>query len=834
MMRLATTSDIERVECFYRLHGNTRESHPRSIAYLASVIEKNAVIIEEEMTAAPTTTVSTGRIVACRETLVMSTREDIESFFRVHTPGFVWPYQENDIVIYFAGMLTSGSSNTNFIERSNQMIRNLIGAASWREDRQIWANGHSLDDKNNPPTRPSRILFCFDTMLHDAEGTTNHKEKKVQFFHRRIGDFLPDEKASHTFTRTSTLPDGSGRQGKMNFVLYDIPLTQHQMERTKRNRYLITEVEQRRLLGTRIGFVGLSTGSVALEAFLREGIGGMIRVADHDVFETSNMNRMLFGTDREGTSKAELCVERINSVDPDIGTESFPEGVDDGTVHEFVQNCDLIVEECDDFPTKIRVRKVCQTLGIPLIMGTSQNGMIDIERYDIHGDLLARPFHLDDQSLLDKLLSTPNMSAVDKNRVLSHLYDMHPTSSRFLGSGMEIGKSISSWPQLAEEVFLNASALAHAARRILLGDERVVSGRFSIRMETLFSPCNRIATHSATTEDLGVGLAPYPRNPYSSNETEMATMKELLFVSHWARSAPSGANQQPWTTRVIVDAEKGPAMEVYFRKEAAEDHGFENNFAEGWIEMALGCMLLNAEIAAAHLGKEIRRGAIDTNVQSSSAVTIVLSKPKEKEAEKSIEEKKRFFHSLRYRTSARSSRPMDQMPEPLKEKLCDLGVLVVEEGEGSTSASLPTISNVRSAIVEERRTRLDDLEGVLTEVGTNQFQIHPQVLGLSEAETQMVKKLSARPDVVDFVSEQGFLREPLLKPFKEEIDRTNVFMILCNDGNNNVEKGRLLELVWLEVTLQDHGVRPFSLSKRQLELLGVPNAFFCIVPGRAA
>ena len=79
---------------------------------------------------------------------------------------------------------------------------------------------------------------------------------------------------------------------------------------------------------------------------------------------------------------------------------------------------------------------------------------------------------------------------------MTRIFDFNLLHPRFVASSSEIGKSISSWPQLAEEVFLNASILTHAARRILLGDESVVSGRFSVRMDRLFSSQNRISTET--------------------------------------------------------------------------------------------------------------------------------------------------------------------------------------------------------------------------------------------------------------------------------------------------------------------------------------------------
>lgn len=829
-MILATPSDAMRVEEFYRLH-STPNLHSRNQEYITSMIAQEAVFIEEDT--------DTQQIKACHELLCLTMRADIESFLEKNVPGFVLPYQEKDVLVYCAGALRrEETTGQNFLQRSiREFIIDHIGARDWRRSRQVWACQFQGTANNNKQClRPFRIIYCFG-----MKDTEQEKEKAIlHFFRKTLEDFVPKEKIWYLGRQVSMVPDGSGN-GQMHFFTLDVPLTMHQKERTKRNRYLITETEQKRLLGTRIGFVGLSTGSVALEAFLREGIGGFLRIADPDVFEISNGNRMLHGAVDEGRSKVDLCAKRIQDVDPDINVELFPDGVSDANVERFVQDCDLIVEECDDFRVKALLRFAAKKYGIPLLMASSQNGLVDVERYDIEGPT-TRPFHLNDQSILDQMVSS-EMSAATKNKFLSQLYDLKTVSARFLGSGVEIGKSISSWPQLAEEVFLNAAVLSHAARRILLGDRTVISGRFSMNMNELFSPCDRVQTHEI--QDLGsAGLSSYPRDPFTLSSQEQREIKELSFVAYWARSAPSGGNQQPWTTRLSIDsAESKPRLEFYFRKETTKYYGYEKNVAEGWIDIAIGTMLFNADVAAAHLGKVLHRESVlDTSPNEKYALALTLSKPSDEKAKIRVAERNRLFDSLRYRTSARSSKPINHIPSSLKEKLTMMGVIVVEEEVENNSSinnepSSNDIHSVRNAIVDERRIRLHDLKGVFAEVGSGQFQLHPKVLGLSDEEADAIKSLSQRPDVIDFVSAEGFLRSTMLKPFQEEMSRTKVFLVLrllCDgdDGDNNnhvnvnVEKGRLLEKVWLELTWHGYGTRPFSLSYKQLKNLQIDNAFY--------
>eukprot|EP00957_Ditylum_brightwellii_P089193 6792345-Ditylum_brightwellii.AAC.1 len=135
------------------------------------------------------------------------------------------------------------------------------------------------------------------------------------------------------------MPYNSHRVGFLIFQIYDKPLTNHQLERTIRKCCLITEAEQQQLMGCRIGIIGLST--------------------------VSNGNRMLFDKGDIGRSKLELCTERICSCDPDIVVEAFPAGISKDNVNEFVQDCDIIIEECNDFLVKYLVRVVAMTYQKP-------------------------------------------------------------------------------------------------------------------------------------------------------------------------------------------------------------------------------------------------------------------------------------------------------------------------------------------------------------------------------------------------------------------------------------------------------------------------------------
>ena len=297
---------------------------------------------------------------------------------------------------------------------------------------------------------------------------------------------LFDGKNTVIHTRKAPCLDECGLAGNVILMHVDPMFTPHQLDRLRSNLYLIKEAEQKRLLQTRIGIVGLSTGSVVLECLLREGIGGQFCLADFDTFEISNANRMLFGVEEVGMSKLELCTARVRSVDPALRVVPFPNGLVQDNVREFVRRCDIIIEECDSFDVKYLVRQIAKEERRPVLMGTSQRGMMDVERYDI--DELVEPFLGKLPSFLqgNRDLATAPLTTEEKKEVLLHMFQKDELSPRFLESLDEIGKGITSWPQLAEDVFLNAATLTHASRHILLGTMQIPSGRIHVDMARLF------------------------------------------------------------------------------------------------------------------------------------------------------------------------------------------------------------------------------------------------------------------------------------------------------------------------------------------------------------
>jgi hypothetical protein len=256
-----------------------------------------------------------------------------------------------------------------------------------------------------------------------------------------------------------------------NKCIQILPKTDFIELRTCRNRLKINRNEQLELSKKSIAIIGLSAGNAVANALIAERICGRIILFDFDSCELSNLNRLNAGIFDLGLNKCIISANSILEKDPYIDVEIHESGFENTKEHaDVIQSVDLVVDECDSFDIKISLRELAKKFRKPLLMHTSERGITDIERYDIHEDLPI--FH----GLLE------NVDFNDKSKVLMAIINPKIVSERMLLSFSELGKSLKSWPQLATEVFSGGANLAGIARMILL-NQKVVGGRYFFNTE---------------------------------------------------------------------------------------------------------------------------------------------------------------------------------------------------------------------------------------------------------------------------------------------------------------------------------------------------------------
>ncbi|MEV6110027.1 ThiF family adenylyltransferase [Streptomyces sp. NPDC051940] len=265
-------------------------------------------------------------------------------------------------------------------------------------------------------------------------------------------------------------------------LVHVLPRREFRLVRTDRNRDKITREQQTSLLGRRIGVIGLSVGNSAALTCAMEGLAGSFRLADFDRLGLSNLNRLRCGVHELGVPKTVLCARQLSELDPYLDVEVFSEGITPGTIDAFFAGAglDLLVEECDTLWVKLAAREHARARGVPVLMDMNDRGMLDVERFDLepgrpvcHGR--AGALSADDVAALPP---------ADQLALLLRIVDQERLTPAMTDALGRIGRTLSSWPQLASGTVLGGALVADTARRILLG-EPVPSGRYYADLEAL-------------------------------------------------------------------------------------------------------------------------------------------------------------------------------------------------------------------------------------------------------------------------------------------------------------------------------------------------------------
>jgi molybdopterin/thiamine biosynthesis adenylyltransferase len=346
--------------------------------------------------------------------------------------------------------------------------------------------------------------------------------------------------------------------------------------RLDRNRNVVTAEEQSRLGELRIGVAGLSAGHVIAHTLAAQGLCGMLRLADFDHLELSNLNRVPATVFDIGLNKAEVAARRIAELDPYLPVEVMDTGLTMDTVDEFLDGLNIVVEECDSLDMKAIVRERARARGIPVLMATSDRGLIDVERFDLEPQ---RPILHGLLGDLDTAVLS-GMSSREKVPHLVRLLEAEHLSGRLVASVVEIERTLSTWPQVSGDVVLGATVIAEAVRRIGLGED-LRSGRTRLDVGLAFDHLDQPPIPDRTA-DSAVFLDPASTLPGVAGVIVGATIR-----------APSGGNVQPWHVEANDNA-------ITIR--LAPEHTSTIDVGLRGSAVALGAALFNARVAAAAQG----------------------------------------------------------------------------------------------------------------------------------------------------------------------------------------------------------------------------------------
>ena len=153
----------------------------------------------------------------------------------------------------------------------------------------------------------------------------------------------------------------------------DFQYTSEQLIRYSRH-FLLPEVGeegQAKLLQAKVLLVGAGgLGSPAAYYLAAAGVG-TLGIIDNDVVDISNLQRqILHANDRVGMPKVESAKKTLEALNPDVKVIPYQAKLTSENIMEIIKDYDLVVDGCDNFPTRYLVNDACVLAGKPNVHGS--------------------------------------------------------------------------------------------------------------------------------------------------------------------------------------------------------------------------------------------------------------------------------------------------------------------------------------------------------------------------------------------------------------------------------------------------------------------------------
>ena len=405
------------------------------------------------------------------------------------------------------------------------------------------ADKKKLDELlNQNPT-----ITVFDELLGQLEELVKSKNPKIRFSKSELTEAAKKHVGNTSFEEYGVWV----YYPWANRLVHLLDEEEFVTVRTNRNHYKITPDEEALLAAKKVGVIGLSVGKAIALTVAMERICGELKIADFDIIELSNLNRIQTGVQHFGVKKTVVVAREIAEIDPYLKVTCYPDGLTEENVDDFFAGggkLDVCIEVCDGLYAKIFARQKAKAFGIPVVMNSSDRGTTDVERYDTNPNLPIL------HGLIDHLdLNLVKQAKTNEEKVLYLLpmLGVETSTERLRASMLEIEETITTWPQLASGVILGGGICTDVCRRVLL-NQLHDSGRYFVDLEDLIkdkdakpyveTPLN--IKPSLTDREMLDIISASNEKPWDLQiDLDKNTVQQLVEAG---AKAPSGANAQTW------------------------------------------------------------------------------------------------------------------------------------------------------------------------------------------------------------------------------------------------------------------------------------------------
>ena len=559
--------------------------------------------------------------------------------------------------------------------------------------------------------------------------------------------------------------------------------------RLDRNRNKITLAEQERFRRVGVAVVGLSVGHVIAHTLVLEGLCGRIALADFDEIELSNLNRIPASLLDLGVNKAVSAARRIAEIDPYLPVRILPGGAVREEFDVLFDGIDVLVEECDSLDVKLTVRAEARRRRVPVLMETSDLGLLDVERFDLDPDRpmlhgLVRDLSAD---------TLRGLSTEEKIPYVMSIIDAAQVSARMAASLIEVERTVSTWPQLGGDVILGGATVAAAVRRLVLGPE-LGSGRVRVALDDVL---DRLAPpEQPRPVDKSIVGRPDP-----GAETDLGRR-----LAAAASLAPSAGNMQPWALHW-----SSPVMRVgqdHSRKQSVLDVGARGAFVAIGAAVESMCVLATGEGRAV----DVRMTPNDVD----GLVELQVGAPERRADQKDITLMAMLSRRVTNRRRAEGSVPLsdrrcDKLRAAAGRHGVELSVLRTPDELQAYGQLLGRSDRIRFVAARLQADLVGELRWGHEPPAQRATGLEVATLELNPADRAKLL-VSTRADVMAWVRAWD-LGSALTEPAVMTITASSAVIALHtprHDREGFIEGGRALQRLWLTATSDGLAVQPVS------------------------
>jgi adenylyltransferase/sulfurtransferase len=153
----------------------------------------------------------------------------------------------------------------------------------------------------------------------------------------------------------------------------DRQFTQEQITRYARHFTLpeVGEKGQAKLMDAKVLCIGAGGLGSPVAFYLAAAGVGTIGIIDNDTVDMSNLQRQILHTnDRVGMPKVESAQKTLNALNPDIKVIPLNERLSSENVMRIIKDYDIVINGCDNFPTRYLINDACVMAKKPLVDGS--------------------------------------------------------------------------------------------------------------------------------------------------------------------------------------------------------------------------------------------------------------------------------------------------------------------------------------------------------------------------------------------------------------------------------------------------------------------------------